>query len=688
MAFHKSVAVQSAQLLKQSRQKALRSRINDVGLVEPWDAKKAEVLCEKTAAGALLFRTANAADPLFFCLSEEENEAVLPTVYSLWSGLVDREKMKETVRTVVVSSATSEFILNGADVMVPGILRRFSDLQKSQRGQIAVVFVLGNPAPIAVGKMLMSWQEMQMSVFKGKGVQILHHVGDCLWKFGSKTVPNEGFLSKIVLPLDAEKIELEDPTNAVEEESGEQEFHAQEREDSIEEVGEAYSGDLKASFLDFLSNKVSDQDLPIPTKELFIKFSESFDKSVDLDSELEEFKGMERFFKILAKQNVLELKKVKGEPCVLSIHRNHREISGLSQSRDEDENVEDEAGQLSATEMEEILDSVFLQVAKFKIIDSELPMNASSLLSSLLKLYCPFLQLKQTKYKKFSKYLQKLAKDGLISVKSLKADMLITSINRSHALFKDIHSFSLKARKTKNPTKNENENTMDTSIPSAPLILRRYKPSKQFSDVFSFCIEHSPEVFSFDSSDELSEAIELRCIELGLYSTKQCRAALMEFIVQKGLDLGSSVDISKASCLKNFLGTPDEHEISKGALFKKFMDENQLYHSIILEPLDLSNVFDIKFKQGDLPKVSIVVSMKQGRKLVTTISGVEIYGLDPNSLAPIFQKLFSCSCTTKLIPQFKHLGKSIQIQGDFARQAAAHLADPYGIPPASITIKK
>ena len=87
------------------------------------------------------------------------------------------KKYKATKRFVTVDDGAIKFILNGADVMAPGITSADENIRKGD-----IVWIRDERGlPLAIGKALMSGKEMVLSK-KGKAVENLHHIGDKLWK--------------------------------------------------------------------------------------------------------------------------------------------------------------------------------------------------------------------------------------------------------------------------------------------------------------------------------------------------------------------------------------------------------------------------------------------------------------------------------------------------------------------------
>jgi len=79
-------------------------------------------------------------------------------------------------KVVVVDSGAVRFIVNGADVMNPGIVSADPGILP---GDLVIVSEERHHKPLAIGKALISGLEMKG---EGKAVKSLHHVGDQIWK--------------------------------------------------------------------------------------------------------------------------------------------------------------------------------------------------------------------------------------------------------------------------------------------------------------------------------------------------------------------------------------------------------------------------------------------------------------------------------------------------------------------------
>lgn len=79
-------------------------------------------------------------------------------------------------RLVMVDSGAVRFVVNGADIMKPGIVSADPEIAV---GDLVVIVEERHNKPLAIGRALVAGTEMKG---EGKAVKSLHHVGDAIWK--------------------------------------------------------------------------------------------------------------------------------------------------------------------------------------------------------------------------------------------------------------------------------------------------------------------------------------------------------------------------------------------------------------------------------------------------------------------------------------------------------------------------
>lgn len=158
--------------LKSSQQRAIRSQILEqmpalTPYIENIMPKKEKVLQAK-CAGHVTIITSPTQEPLFF---RERDGKFYPSLRLL-------HQYPMLLPVIRVDSGAVKHVMNGADVMVPGICK----IEKETLGGLpCAVFADGKMHAMAVGKLVLSTNEIQKKKH-GVGILNLHHLNDGLWK--------------------------------------------------------------------------------------------------------------------------------------------------------------------------------------------------------------------------------------------------------------------------------------------------------------------------------------------------------------------------------------------------------------------------------------------------------------------------------------------------------------------------
>ncbi|MCE8422711.1 MAG: DUF1947 domain-containing protein [Candidatus Methanoperedens sp.] len=90
-------------------------------------------------------------------------------------------KLNPTRRIVVVDPGAVKFLINGADVMGPGIVEADPEIAE---GDLVIVVEKAHRKALAIGRALVKGIEMPGK--KGKAIKSVHYVGDEVWKLEQK----------------------------------------------------------------------------------------------------------------------------------------------------------------------------------------------------------------------------------------------------------------------------------------------------------------------------------------------------------------------------------------------------------------------------------------------------------------------------------------------------------------------
>jgi len=85
-------------------------------------------------------------------------------------------ELAPTKRLVTVDAGAVRFVVNGADIMKPGIVSADPEIAV---GDLVVIVEERHGKPLAIGKAMVAGNEMKG---EGKAIKSLHHVGDLIWK--------------------------------------------------------------------------------------------------------------------------------------------------------------------------------------------------------------------------------------------------------------------------------------------------------------------------------------------------------------------------------------------------------------------------------------------------------------------------------------------------------------------------
>lgn len=311
-------------------------------------------------------------------------DKLYPTVYLLWI-LPSKLIPYFTTWDELISKFN-----NGADLMLPGIivkeemgLRAYGRLNK---GVTVAVNTSKNSAAVAVGLTALSSEDMYMAGRRGKGIEILHCIGDFLWLAGTKDSPPD----------------MGPPGS---------------QSNSSDDTKESPPQDATATAEEQQSNEQSELQVPLP---------DATDSNGGATSNLE------------------------GSEEAIADQRSPQEI------------------------MDELLNYCFFKALKTSAKKIELPVLTSNFYRLHIVPACPSdktLDVKKSSFKKLSKFLESIQKQGIVEVKELtKGVESITVIRYDH---ERVRTFRVDANDAAEPTPTL-EKTTDLGKYLPPVITRMY----------------------------------------------------------------------------------------------------------------------------------------------------------------------------------------------------------------------
>ncbi|KAG3120469.1 hypothetical protein PI124_g6961 [Phytophthora idaei] len=324
--FAKPAKVSGNVLLKNKDAKKLRRDVADCFKSTcdgPDDVNLKQLLASKASVKKMSFQAPSRVvvyaseetkEPLIFDASGKGDFCF--SVYSLW-------RFPALLPPLVVHAPVSKFVLRGADVMLPGVVfTSEEELQSLRKGELRAVYSRGNPCAIGVGEMLVDAAEVERSGKKGRALKLWHVVGDSLWQMGPQTLPNEGFLGEMVVPIGEEEdagVTLEGVT--LEEEKEEEK---EKEEVTKQQMDSCYVAALLQALR---TGKIREKELPILASSFHAQVLLPCRRAgVSLNIKHSSFKKLSVFLKAMAAHGLLAVADNDGVQLITNIARRHPDV--------------------------------------------------------------------------------------------------------------------------------------------------------------------------------------------------------------------------------------------------------------------------------------------------------------------------------------------------------------------------
>ncbi|KAI8390842.1 uncharacterized protein BYT42DRAFT_554517 [Radiomyces spectabilis] len=316
-------------------------------------------------------------------------------------------------------------------------------------------------------------------------------------------------------------------------------------------------------------------------------------------------------------------------------------VAAVQENEDaQEESTESSTVQLTTNEIDDLLKVALYQALCFKVTSEQaatlLPISASTLYASYILPSRPFdvgseVDVKKSSWKKVQKFLKVMEKNGLLKLKEQRGETMVTSINFSHPSLQNVEPIRTIGDGSKGTQSSSNGKLSEaaTSSTTAPqkmesaTIEELYKPLGNSILVF------------FDAAKHDKNA---------MYTAAEVRKVLTDYV--KGNNLADPrnqkmVKIDAILC-DALLTKPEYNTVEKLArdqLGQRLLSKMQHFHVLTLpgkEPV---------LRKGEPKPVNITQEIRQGRKTITKVTGVEAFELDIDDLCKDLTKLCASSAT-------------------------------------------
>ncbi|CAE7868346.1 Eukaryotic translation initiation factor 2D [Symbiodinium microadriaticum] len=335
--FKKGYVAQGQNLLSKKDLKALKGQLTE--LFPSLDEKMLdEILPEGQAKvvkldnRCLLYSCGDAA-PAFF--DSEGRGEFYPTLHTLW-------QFPHIMQELTIHPPVSKFVLNGADLMLPGVLvpaNGVAGFGTVTKGQPRCIKIDGNSYPIAVGRMVVN--QTQMEKLKGKGMEVMHVYRDALWAQCGKVKPNAGFSDEEEVAPCADSNWKPGAASAEANSTAEPTSEAPAAASAATAApggGKAADDWTQDDLLDFTflqafkQGLADDKALPIEASELYEKHMKpARPEGTTLDVKKSSHKQIGKFLNAMRKSKAIDVTEKKGVIHVSKVDRKHKVFVSLEE---------------------------------------------------------------------------------------------------------------------------------------------------------------------------------------------------------------------------------------------------------------------------------------------------------------------------------------------------------------------
>ena len=572
------------------------------------------------------------SNPILF---EYDKEIYYPTVYLLqmFNACLCQNIIKNCA---VIYDATVEYIVNGADLMLKGVLNRNDIKNNDIMFKLSDLFYVQTTSGhiCAVGIALMDKKLMNIDQPSGKFLRILHKIGDSLYNCGIK---------KELKPLIEQK-----KINITIKDEDENEDEKKEEIKNEESTKEEDKKDIKNEETTKDENK--EEDKKDNTEKDNIEKAEKNDNL-----------------------NQINIESNKNEIKEENKNEENKNEDNNNNKKEEEENEEEE--KITKEEIDENLDIIFLTLCKLHLQNEKFPMDPGKLYHDFMK---PLgdemhknINIKLSSYKKVNEYFKYLSKNkNLITFSKAKGQTndYITKINFDNDLIKNFKPRISKIKflsKHKQPDSNQAENVLLTTEKKIE-IQTLYKPNQKLHPLFSKYIPN------FEPNRH--------------YDLKVCKNVLISYLKENNLFSEEVNKVKIDEYLKELLKIREDKFYIDG----KNYDIGEIIEYFQRQLKSKSCIVKIS-PNGEIEEeiinsnVSIrIISKKINNKNVTLVSGLD-YFIDIKEATKSLAKYFATSVTIK--DEIAGLKNALFIQGHWVDELVEKLVSEFKINKKNIKIE-
>lgn len=310
----------------------------------------------------------------------------------------------------------------------------------------------------------------------------------------------------------------------------------------------------------------------------------------------------------------------------------------------------------------------------------------SNLITPLLPIRSPeeaqYYNMKRTSWKTAKKFIKHLDKEELVKSKSRSGgEVVILDVDLDDSRVLEFAPYRIAKKSSSNKNNatgaakqdEPKKSVADTATQASLNVITVYRPSGKLTPTIFPATGHSDRKGYF-TTPEIGQHLEQYVASEGLIESSNPRIIhLNPFISNTIFSSGNQQD---QLILRH-------HKVFRDELKKRVLNDPTLcspYHAVI-KPGETFE--DAKLRAGTAPSINITIERRTGSKLMTKITGLEVFDISPPSLAEQLQK--KCASSTTYGPTAVRGVQEVLVQGDH-RQIVEKMLKEKGIKTPWMTV--
>ncbi|GAA95852.1 uncharacterized protein L969DRAFT_95351 [Mixia osmundae IAM 14324] len=314
----------------------------------------------------------------------------------------------------------------------------------------------------------------------------------------------------------------------------------------------------------------------------------------------------------------------------------------------------------------ELVDALLEQALCYAVVNtlpnkSQFPLSASVVYSAHILPARPAahadhiaqIDVKRSSHKTLAKFLKAMAAKDLLTLKEMKPEALVLSINKDAAPLKELRPYKTMAKLTAQARASEAQEAKEEASASSISVTDVYKP-------------HGQTVAFFEKTSRSKDPL----------TAAQARKALIDYVDKEKLI--HPVDpkfISIDPLLGQTLLKSNENvdAIDRSDAIHRLLQHCQKMHRVQL----LGGKTELR--KGTPTTVKVEIKARQGRKVVSIITGLELYGFLPERVSSELQVACASSTSVDQVFGSKKGAMEVLVQGDQSKTISDYL-EVQGLP--------